>query len=195
VWFLFFPFFLFAGVIENNITSVYKKVFPTIKINHIIIKNFKPQPITYIDTSNINPKKVSGMIKVNNSYIFYKLDAQIKVLKSTKIINKNEPISLNNSRLDEIKFKNFYTYPLTSYQTKVSKMYIPQNRVIYNYMLKERDVISRGETIQVISKSGGIEISFEATAMQNGKVGDRIRVKKDNKIYNVKIDKNGDGKL
>ena len=74
-------------------------------------------------------------------------------------------------------------------------MYIPQNRIIYNYMLKEKETITKGQTLQIISKSGGIQISFEAKALENGKVGDKIKVKKDNKIYNIVINKNGNGEL
>jgi flagella basal body P-ring formation protein FlgA len=39
-------------------------------------------------------------------------------------------------------------------------------------------------------------MSFEATAIQNGKAGDIIKVKdKNNHIYKVKIDKQGNGIL
>jgi flagella basal body P-ring formation protein FlgA len=74
-------------------------------------------------------------------------------------------------------------------------MYIPQNKIIYPYMLTTKDDIIKGQTIYVISKSGAIEISFQAKALQNGKKGDIIKVKKDNKIFSVKIDKFGNGIL
>ena len=193
--FLFFPFLLFAGVIENNISQIYKQTYPNIKINNITIKNYHNEKIKNIDTSNINPKKTAGTIKINNHYIFYKIDAKIQVLKSTQIINKNESIDSSNSTLKWIQFKNFYAYPLTSYTNKVAKMYIPKNKIIYEYMLKEKNIISRGQIINIISKSGGIEITFQATAMQNGKSGDKIKVRKDKQIFFVTIDKNGNGKL
>ena len=193
---LLFPIFIFAGVIENNISAVYKKLYPTIKINKIIIKNYKNQKVKSINLSHINPKKISGVIKINKIYfIFYTIDADIKVLKSSAIINKNDKLSEANTKLSWIKFKNFYAYPTTTYTNKTAKMYIPKNKIIYNYMLKTPDAITRGQSINVISKTNGIEISFEATAMQNGKIGDKIKVKKDKQIFFVIIDKNGNGRL
>ena len=193
--YIFLPLFLFAGVIEDNISKVYKETYKNIKINNIILKNYKNQKIKYIDTSNINPKRKSGTIKVNNSFIFYTIDANIKVLKSTDIINKDETITPYNSKLITIKFKNFYSYPLTHYTNKISKQYIPKNKIIYEYMLKDKSAIKKGQIIEVISKSGGIEVTFRAIAMQNGKIGDTIKVKKDKQIFFVTIDKNGNGRL
>ena len=194
IW-IFIPFFLIAGVIEDNISKIYKETYPNIKIENITIKNNNFKKITNIDTSHINPKKTSGTIKVNNSYIFYKINAKIKVLKSTQIINKNEAINNSNSILKWIKFKNFYAYPLTHYTNKIAKMYIPRGKIIYEYMLQEKNLITKGQTINIISKSGGIEIIFKAIAMQNGKSGDKIKVKKDKQIFFVTIDKNGNGRL
>jgi len=192
--FLFIPLFLIGGIIEDKITKIYKTTYPTIKIDKIILKN-NNHKITNIDTSLINPKRASGSIKVGNYFVFYKIDATIKVLKSSKIINKNEAINNYNSTLQTIKFKNFYSYPLTTYPHKIAKFYIPKNKIIYGYMVTTPNTINRGENINVISKSGGIEISFEAIALQNGKVGDKIKVKKDKQILFVTIDKNGNGRL
>jgi flagella basal body P-ring formation protein FlgA len=191
----FLPIFLFGGVIENNISKVYKETYPTITIEHITIKNYKNQKIKYIDTSNINPKRKSGTIKINNSFVFYTIDANIKVLKSIQIINKNDPITPHNAKLTTIKFKNFYAYPMTYYPKKIAKQYIPTNKIIYKYMLKDKSAIKKGQIIEVISKSGGIEVTFREIDMQNGKIGDTIKVKKDKQVFFVTIDKNGNGRL
>jgi flagella basal body P-ring formation protein FlgA len=192
---IFVPIFLFAGLIEQNISKVYKKTYPTIKIDKIIIKNYKNKPIKYIDTSYINPKRVSGTLRVNSNFIFYKIDATIKVLKSTTDIKKDEAITSSNSELSSIKFKNFYSYPLIHHTNKVAKIYIPKNRVIYEYMLKDKSLIKKGDIVDIISKSGGIEVIFRAIALENAKAGDSIKVKKGKDIFVVKIDKNGNGRL
>jgi len=194
IW-IFFPFFLFAGVIENNISKVYKEAYPTINIKNIILSKNIKKPIHLIDISNINIKRNSGTIKVNNLYLFYKLDASIKVLKSTNIINKNEKLTTTNTILKQIPFKGFYSPPLTSYTNNVAKMYIPKNAIIYDYMITTANAIQKGEKINIISNSGGIEISFQAISLQNGKPGDIIKVKKGKQIFCVTIDKNGNGRL
>jgi len=77
-----------------------------------------------------------------------------------------------------------------------AKFYIPSNKIIYDYMISNKNLIKRNSPINVITKSGGIEMSFRATALENGKSGDIIKVKdENNKIYKVKIDKNGNGIL
>ena len=197
---IFIPFFLFAGVIENNITAVYKNTFKDIKIDKIILKYYgsKPKHIEYIDTSTINPKNNRGFIKINNSkFIYYTLIAKIKALKSTKIINKNDIIDTNNAKLTYVPLKNIYKMPLTKMPKNSSaKFYIPSNKIIYDYMISNKNLIKRNSPINVITKSGGIEMSFRATALENGKSGDIIKVKdENNKIYKVKIDKNGNGIL
>jgi flagella basal body P-ring formation protein FlgA len=193
---IFIPFLLFAGVIENNITQVYKNYYKNIKISSIILnKNYTKITPKYIDISMINPKRNQGTIKIDNHYIFFKIIATLKVLKSTQPINKGELITKENSTLVNVIFKNFYDKPLTSYTNKSSKLYIPQNRIIYPYMLCNPKLVKKGENITIISKSGGVEISFQATAMQDGQKGDTIKVKKDNKIFSVKIDSQGNGVL
>jgi flagella basal body P-ring formation protein FlgA len=197
---LFLPFLLFAGVIENNITSVYKQTFKYIKIQNLTLQYYgkKPKKITSIDTSNINTKQPQGIVKINNfKFIHYKIIAKIKILKSIKTINNNEKITQNNSKLSWTPLKSLYKLPLTKIPiNSAAKMYIPNNHIIYQYMITTPNLIRRNSPIKVISKSGGIEMSFDATAMQKGKVGDTIKVKdKNNNIYKVKIDKNGNGVL
>jgi len=195
---LFIPFFLFAGVIENNISKIYKETYPTIKINNIYIKTYTPyNKIISIDTSTINTKKASGVIKINHSiFATYKIDANLKVLKSTSTIHKNDKIDYTNSKLTSIKFKNFYSYPITKYDYQIAaKMYIPKGQIIYEYMTQKPFLVKRGEHIKVISKSGNIEIILDATAMQNGRKNDIIKVKIKKKIYHIQIISQGMGKL
>ena len=192
---LFIPFFVFAGVIEDKIYAIYKKAYPTLQINKITLKNDIPTNITSINTSNINIKKSSGVIRVNNKYLFYDIDGDISVLKTTSSINKGAILSASNITLSTIKFKNFYDTPLTSVHNKSSKFYIPQGKIIYNYMLTSPNLVLRNSPITIVSNSGEIEITFQAIALQNGRCGDSIRVKKDKKIFNVTIDKNGQGRL
>ena len=195
--FLFIPIFIFAGVIENNISKVYKSYYPTLKIDNIKIKTYSPiTKITSINTSSINPKRINGIIKVNNSYASYKIDGMIKVVKSVSVINKGEFISNLNAELTTIKFKNFPTIPLMNLDGNyISKMYIPANKIIYKYMIKKPYFVNRGEEVQVISKSGNIEIILTGTALQNGNKNQKINVKIDNKIYKVKIIDKGLGEL
>ena len=197
IW-IFFPFFLFAGVIENNISAVYKNTYPTIKIDNIYTKTYTPyKKITSIDTSTINPKKSSGVIKINHSiFVTYKIDATLKVLKSTETIHKNDKIDYTNSKLTSIKFKNFYSYPLTKYNYQIAaKMYIPKGKIIYEYMTQKPYLIKRGDNIQIISKSGNIEVTLEATAMQNGRKNDIIKVKINKTIYKAVVISKGLAKL
>jgi flagella basal body P-ring formation protein FlgA len=143
----------------------------------------------------INPKRNAGTIKVNDFYVFYKLDATIKVLKSITYLNKGDKLSRANTALQRIPFTNLYTYPVTTYTDKVIKMYLPANRVIYQYMLANRSLVKRGDIIEVISKSGAIEVSFRAVALSNGKAGDKIKVKKDKQVLEVTLDNDGNGRL
>ena len=194
IW-IFFPFLLFAGVIENNISQVYKNYYKNINISKIVLNKNKNSRISYIDTSMINPKRNQGTVKVDDKYLFFKIIATVKVLKSTQTIKKGDLLTHQNTALIEEKFKNFYNKPVMNYVNKSSKMYIPQNKVIYFYMLSKPNVIKRGQRITIISQSGGIEITFQAIAMQNGEIGDKIKVRKDKQIFFVTIDKNGNGRL
>ena len=93
--------------------------------------------------------------------------------------------------------RNLYKLPLTKIpKNGATKMYIPNNHIIYKYMITVPNLVKKNSPITIISKSGGIEMSFDATAMENGKKGDIIKIRdKNNNIYKVKIDKNGNGVL
>jgi flagella basal body P-ring formation protein FlgA len=197
---IFLPFLLFAGVIEGNITEVYKQTYKDIKIENLSLQYYgkKIKDIKFIDTSNINPKQAQGMVKINNlRFVYFKLTAKIKALKSKKVINRGEKVDKKNAVVSWIPLKYLYKIPLKDIpKNSVAKMYIPNNHLIYQYMLTTPYLVKRGSIIKVISESGGIEITFQGIAMQNGEEGDFIKVKDKNKnVYEVKIDKNGNGIL
>jgi flagella basal body P-ring formation protein FlgA len=189
--------FLFGGVLESKIAQLYKKHYPTIKIEKVIIKNSKNVAINSpIDISSINLKRANGTIRVGNRFLFYKIIAKIKLLKSIGAIERGEKITPQNSALKEEPFKNFYNTPLTYFPKNMeAKFYIPANRPILEYMITASKSIKRGESIKVFSKVGGVEISFKAISLQDGKVGDIIKVKRDKDVFKVLVKDKKEGEL
>ena len=186
---LFFPILLFANTLDNAITNKYKTIYPNIKITKIIYSKKISQKIISIDTSLINTNKPNGIIKINNSiFLSYKITAYLKVLKTTQVIHKGDIINHSNTALCKIKFKNFYSIPLLTHpKDMMSTSYIPKNKIIYSYMVSKPFLIKRGDMVQIVSKSGNIEITLQGIALQNGKKGDSIKVKINSTTYNVVV--------
>ena len=179
---LFFPIFLFASINEE-IIKFYKHHYPTIEIKSI--KFNKPLPNKYkkIDFKFVNYKLPSSSILIDGKYYYFKIDATIKVFVANKIIKINEFIKPNVS-LKNIKFKTFYSKPLTKIEDNlVASKIISKNSIINESNTKIKPAILKNEKVTVIFKNNSIEIYTSGIALNDANENEKILVKVNNKTF------------
>jgi flagella basal body P-ring formation protein FlgA len=138
----------------------------------------------------LNPKLSNGLIKIDNSYYSIKIDASILAYVADKTIKINEFIE-PNVNLKEIKFRVFYSPLVYNVKNLVAKQIISKNGVITKNNTKKAPDVFKNQSVQVIIKSPNIDIITSAVALNDGNVGEFIKIKLNNKILNAQIIKPG----
>ena len=181
--------FLFADI-NSTIINFYKHYYPKIHIKQIVSNKPFPNKYKKVDLSMLNPKLSNGLIKIDNSYYSIKIDASILAYVADKTIKINEFIEPNVS-LKEIKFRVFYSPLVYNVKNLVAKQIISKNGVITKNNTKKAPDVFKNQSVQVIIKSPNIDIITSAVALNDGNVGEFIKIKLNNKILNAQIIKPG----
>ena len=179
---LFFPIFLFASINEE-IINFYKRYYPTIEIKSIKFNKTPPKNYKKIDFKFVNYKLPSSSILIDGKYYYFRIDATIKVFIANKVIKVNEFIKPNVS-LKSIKFKTFYSKPLTKIEDKlVASKIISKNSIINESNTKIKPTILKNEKVTVIFKNNSIEIYTSGVALNDANENEKVLVKVNNKTF------------
>ncbi len=182
---IFLPFFLFASV-NQKIISFYKRAYPKIIIKKIQITPSPPKKYKNIKIL-FTPKTTSGNIKIDNKYYYVRIKALMPVFIANTIIKTDQPI-YNHVTKKIVIFKNFYSKPIFSLNKKlVASKIISKNAIITKNNTKIAPDVFRGDMITVLINSKDITIYSRAKALQDGNIGDIIKIKFRKKILKAKI--------
>jgi len=191
ILFFFIPVFLFASV-KQKIINFYKNYYPTIKIEKITSNKPFPKKYKTVDFKLANHKLPSSTLIIDGKYYFYTIKANIGVWKATDVIKVNMPV-LNNAVFKKIKFRSFYSKPLTKINSKlVASKIISKNAIINESNTKIKPLILRGQSVSVLFKDKNIEIYSKGTALNDANINESVKVKIGSKIYTGTADNNGD---
>lgn len=192
-----------SGIAIDGVKEALQKEFLA-KYPTLQIKNLKVYPRSYLNTM---PKNYTLKLQKQNLYqnhstfsiitpehmmIFfdYTLDATLDVVVSTKKIARHEQIGIQNSMVKSVQFLNFKAAPLTNstnhqYQSKFS---LKSDTILTQNDVELLSVVKRDDTVNAFIEDGRISLSFEAVALQDGKEGDTITIKKqDGKELKAKV--------
>lgn len=191
---------LYADSINNQIhaklLNTFQKTYPTMNIRLLKVvrtshlpKNFESATLEdiYISPTAIerNSGNISAMLKIGNKKrkIFYRytIDATVNVLRATAYIQRGKVLTDEMVDSINIKFANFYEMPITPY---FIGRYKARTSIIEGKILTTRHVtkitpINRGDIITARLQDGGVIVTFQAEAMQDARIGDTIKIKRD----------------
>jgi len=106
------------------------------------------------------------------------------VAKTT--IKPGEVLSPKNTEIKEKIFNyepNNVFFNLANVWGKIAKTYIKAGRVIKKEQISEPYLVKSGQRVKIIFQYQNIEVIAYGTALQNGKKGEIIRVRRKNKIF------------
>ncbi len=186
--------------LKKYLRDVYKRYYPSIYIKNIFLKtsskaSFSKEDIKKIEISSNSLKREKGFLKVflkngKRVHFSYKIEAFIEVLKANRDIKKEESILPSFFSKSEVKFRFFYQKPVTkgNFLGFKAKRFIKEGEILTKNMIKKRGDIEKGERVKAFIKDNGITVSFDAVSLDEGTIGDVIRVKKDKgKIFKGKV--------
>jgi len=185
--FIFFPLFLFAGI-KEEIIKFYKKTYPNIQIIKITSHPALPKHYKKVKLL-LNPKMSYGNILVDGKYYYIKIKAKLPVYKSLRIIKQNSPIIKNVNVTKELTdFRYFYSKPISKItKNLIASKIISKNAILTESNTKRAPAVMRGETVSVKISSGNIVIFSTAKALQDGNIGDKIKIEMNRKIFDAVV--------
>jgi flagella basal body P-ring formation protein FlgA len=185
--------------IADTLRDEFVSKYPSIKI-----KSLKIYPRSYLTalpkTYSLSLQKQTlyknystiAVITPEHKMIFfdYILDAEIDVVVSIKSIPRHQKLSFENTKMKSVKFLSFKASPLTEivnhqYQSKFS---IKSDEILTRNDIEQLSVVRRNDQVIAFVEDGGVSITFNVTAQQDGKEGDIIVVRKsDGKTLRAKV--------
>jgi len=177
--------------IEDAIKTLYNKHYKSITIKSLTVTprayiTKLPQNYTvgFAKKSHLKRDAICFIKTPQNKKLFfsYEVDATLPAISTRQLIQKGEPLTKLNTEKKSIILQNFRAMPL---QELPLNKYEAKHRLKANKVLTQRDVkalylIKRGSEVTVTLKNNGIVITFSAKAVQNGHLGDKIKVQKSN---------------
>ena len=133
-----------------------------------------------------NPKK-----NAQNGIITIKLKLYKDVAVSVNDIKRKETITKNDYKIEEREVSLLRGEPINpnkNFKQLRAKRNIKHGTVIFGNMIEKIPDVKRGTRVTAIFQKGIVNISFNGTARTEGKVGDVIKIKRDdNKIFKAEI--------
>ncbi len=190
--------------LQKLIARRYEQHYPTLKIRAVSIKptgsetvDFTMKPGCALRMSQNSFRKKSGTFTVRCKkrvhYFRYSVDGKILVYKANHQIKKDKIIDPNSVHAKYIPFEKFYAPPVTDLEKGryIAKLNIAGSKILTTANTEPVPAVLKNSPVRCIYKAGSVVIEFDATALQNGRIGDRITVKKsDGKIYRGRVVKN-----
>lgn len=115
---------------------------------------------------------------------------KVKVYIAIEDIPKDSPINLDSFRVEERFVKTIPSdlrIEPQEFENFVASTKIAKGTMLRRSLLKEVPAVSPGDVVEAVYRSGSLEIVFKAVAVDGGKVGKIIRLKKDDKVLRGKI--------
>ncbi len=180
-------------ILKNNLNNIkhfeYKIVSP---------KNIDISKITIDNTRNVKIEKGYAYLPVlfpykrstKNGIITLKLKLYKDVAVAIDNLRRGEKLSNSDFKIEEKEITSLRGIPVNI--NKIAqvrlKRNIKQGTILLENMLETIPDVKRGYRVNAIFQKGIVNVSFNATARTEGKIGDIIKVKRDdNKIFKAQI--------
>ncbi len=205
--------FLKQSIIDSNgIVDEIRKNYG-VHYQNIVFKNIevysrgyiKSMPTNYsIKIQSKNYLKKDGILsikdnKTNKQLFFdYQIDALVNVYVTKEKIKRKDELSHKNCTQKQIVLEKFRAFPIQTLpkHSLQIKHQIKKDTIITQRDIQKLRLVRRGSNINVTLRNKNINISFSATAIQNGVYGDIIKVKQSNsKVIKVKVTGFGVGEV
>ncbi len=186
--------------LRKYLIKSYKRLYPSIRIERVVLKKssgvfFSENDIESIEISPSSLKREKGFLRVvlkngKRVHISYEMEAFIGVLKAKRDIKRGESLFGSLFSKEEVKFRFFYGKPVTkgNFLALKAKRFIREGEILTENMIKKRKEIEKGDKVRAYIRDDALVVGFEVTALDEGGVGDIIRVKRDKgKIFKAKV--------
>ncbi len=130
--------------------------------------------------------------KFSNSVVTLKVKLYKLVYTAIKVIQKSSIIDVSDLMMLESEVTGLRSKPVTDFEegkTYRAKVTIKDGSIIEENFVEELPLILIGDKVKAYKQVGGVTISFDAKAREEGKLGEIIRIiRDDGKTFKAKIE-------
>ncbi len=180
-------------ILKNNLSNVkhfeYKIISPK-KINISKIKIDNSRKVKIEKGYAYLPVLLGSKRNTRNGIVTLKLKLYKDVAIAINNIKRGEKISSSDFKIEEREITSLRGIPvnINKIVQLQLKRNIKQGTILLKNMLETIPDVKRGNRVNAIFQKGIVNVSFNATARAEGKIGDIIKVKRDdNKIFKAEI--------
>jgi flagella basal body P-ring formation protein FlgA len=171
---------------KKKIKSPYILLNITLYANSIKLPD-KPLSFDVVKKGNSFYLVITDLTTGRSVYIIpLKVGVKKRVVVAKTTIKPGEILSPKNTGIKEKIFNyepNNVFFNLANVWGKIAKTYIKAGRVIKKEQISEPYLVKSGQRVKIIFQYQNIEVIAYGTALQNGKKGEIIRVRRKNKIF------------
>ena len=189
--------------LENKVNALIKKSYPNISFELLEIKELNKKNLDGCDYVKFEmPEKIN----IQNDFILkldaykddkfikrytkiYRFNGKVNILKTVKVAERGDQLNLKFLKKDVTSIHNI-TKHTVSHFPKVNTMfrnYVSANEMIESWMLEPIPDVSKGEIVKAIVKKQNITLTLDGRVLENGIIGDSIKLKLNEKIVIGKL--------
>jgi len=179
--------------IKKEIKAYYLSYYPKMQIKTVVLRTNAPitqLPEHYTLTFKTNAYKYShSSLQLNADkldtrlFIRYTIDATLKVFKASHNLNRGKILSYVDLKYKNEPFKRFTDLPLrTLGKTSLRlKKRLPKGKIVYQRDVETLPSVIKNKAVYVRFSNGNVHVEFQATSLQDGRIGDIISIQKKDK--------------
>jgi flagella basal body P-ring formation protein FlgA len=179
-------------VIESNILEMVKSQYSLVKFNQLSLDSLGTKLPENCDVIRFEyPKRIDlkgdvvikfdsykdGYFKKRSTKIF-RLKGTATVLRTSRIMHSGDDllpddVYIDQISIDKITMKTMGVLNKTSMQFR---NYVEKGQMLESWMIQKRPDLSKGDKVKAVIKKSIITLTLDAHLLENGYVGDSIRV-------------------
>ena len=139
-----------------------------------------PNAIRYTGTTPVHVSVYVNQVFYRRAILYYRVSVYDTVLVTTRDLKPDEAIGAGDVKLAEVTVDDAATSYLkdaAAIAGRVPARFLRAGKPLTENVLQNALVIEVNAPVTLVTNVGGITVRAEGTALQRGRVGDRIRVK------------------
>ena len=174
-----------------------------------LIKKYQDQQVSFKVPEDFKLTKITPRLtlpimvlrdgaEVGRGAITARIEVFREVVVARRKILKKQPLSsddLDIKKLEVSLYPNKYFVDKNLIIGKISTTLIPEGAVLLQWMVKDEPVVGRGTKVKIVIRSEGLLVEAQGEALDDGQVGDIIKVRRSGIKQNIEAEIIGPGQV
>lgn len=119
--------------------------------------------------------------ELERSVVSARIEVYREVVTAGRKLLKNQKLQADDLLVQKMEvslYPDKYFVDKNQVIGKISTTLVPQGAMLLSWMVKTQPVISRNDTVRIINRSEGLLVEAQGVALEDGQIGDTIKVRR-----------------